>query len=542
MPAWVSSFPLVVEQRLAWLARRKWLSIFLIGALSLASRALLLPILPIPRPAIQDEFSYLLASDTFASGRLANPTPAFPEHFETPQVIVHPTYASKYPPLSGLALAFGQNLTGEPWVGVWLSAGILCGAICWALQGWLPASWALLGAFLALLRIGIVTYWSEGYWGGACAATGGALVIGALPRLLRRHGAGAALAFASGIAILANTRPYEGLVLVLASAVYLAVILVRRKTGIGHWVRNVALPMALVLVPVLAWMGYYNYRVTGNPWELPYAAHEKQYAVWSPLLWQTHPAPEPVYSNGFLKEFWAVGDSHEKLMARQNLVKAHVSDAFDLGRFFLGWPLILAMLGLALPLWRDPRARGVLLLLALFYAGVAFDDRLVPHYAAPGAALVYILAACAFRGLRKSWPGGFAERMYLPWCLFAVFTITTLAGLLNARYRFGPVDFHVLAKRSAVMKRLQKEPGRQLVLVRYGARHDLYEELVYNSADIERSQVIWARSLDPARDRQLLDHYRDRHVWLLEEDGKFILTRYAGAIQEDRVVSGLRTP
>ena len=90
------------------------------------ARALLLPILPVPRPAIQDEFSYLLASDTFASGRLANPTPALAEHFETLQELIRPVYASKYPPLSGLVMAAAQKLTGQPWVGVWLSMGVLC--------------------------------------------------------------------------------------------------------------------------------------------------------------------------------------------------------------------------------------------------------------------------------------------------------------------------------------------------------------------------------------------------------------------------------
>src|SRR5271169_6541688 len=198
-----------IETAFARVAQKKALAMLIAGLLPLLARSLLLPILPIPRPAIQDEFSYLLASDTFASGRLANPTPAFADHFETIHELIRPTYASKYPPLSGLVMALGQKLTGQPWVGVWLSMGVLCAVLCWALQGWLPAVWALTGSLIAVLHIGIVSYWTESYWGGTYAAIGGALLIGAVPRLIERPGASSALAFASGLAVLANTRQFE---------------------------------------------------------------------------------------------------------------------------------------------------------------------------------------------------------------------------------------------------------------------------------------------------------------------------------------------
>jgi len=55
--------------------------------------------------------------------------------------------------------------------------------------------------------------------------------------------------------------------------------------------------MAALLAPVFAWMGYYNYRVTGHALEMPYMTYEKQYTVWSPFLWQTQRRPAPAYSN-----------------------------------------------------------------------------------------------------------------------------------------------------------------------------------------------------------------------------------------------------
>ena len=517
-----------LENRLVWLARHKGLAMVLVGVISLAGRAMLLPVLPIPKPAIQDEFSYLLASDTFASGRLTNPTPAFPEHFETLEVLLHPTYASKYPPLSSLVMALGQRITGEPWVGVWLSTGILCAALCWALQGWLPPVWAFAGSLVALARIGIVSYWTESYWGGTCAAIGGALVIGAVPRLIRQLRPGPSLAFAAGLAILANTRPYEGLVLALVCSAWVAFELVRRRSSFGQLCRAALLPMALLLVPVFGWMGYYNYRVTGNALEIPYLAHDKQYVVRSPLLWLSHPNVAPVYSNAVLKEFWTVAAANEYQSARDHWLKAHVSDLITLGHFFLGWPLIVLMISFARPLWRDPAARSAGLLAVGFYAGAAWDARLFPHYAAPATALVYILMACSLRALRNSWPGTLGERRYITWGVLGLFVLTTGMALLTPenRYLFGPIDYHVGAKHTAIQEQLEQNPGRHLVLVRYGRRHDLYEELVFNQADIERSRVVWARSLGQEKDSCLINHFSSRRVWLLEDDGDLKLSAY----------------
>jgi hypothetical protein len=86
------------------------------------------------------------------------------------------------------------------------------------LQGWLPSNWALLGGMLAVLRLGVFSNWVNGYYGGALAATGGALVLGALPRIRRRANVRNGVLLAIGTILLANSRPYEGL-LVCAPAV-----------------------------------------------------------------------------------------------------------------------------------------------------------------------------------------------------------------------------------------------------------------------------------------------------------------------------------
>jgi len=153
----------------------------------------------------------------------------------------------------GLMLAVGQLVFHAPWVTVWISMAVLCGLITWALWAWLPPTWAIAGGLLAALQLS-GTYWDSNR-GGTLAAIGGGLLVGALARLMRRPVRATAVTFGLGLAIRANTRPYEGFVLGGLCTLFLLarfISLVRRgHQDASFLVRVIGVPVLSVLLPTM---------------------------------------------------------------------------------------------------------------------------------------------------------------------------------------------------------------------------------------------------------------------------------------------------
>ena len=64
-----------------------------------------------------------------------------------------------------------------------------------------------------------------------------------------------------------------------------------------------------------------------------------------------------------------------------------------------------------------------------------------------------------------------------------------------------------------------KQGGRHLILVRYSAQHVTNDEVVYNSADIDSSQIVWARDMGESKNRKLINYYHgSRKISLYEPD------------------------
>src|SRR5581483_5388088 len=88
---------------------------------------------------------------------------------------------------------------------------------------------------------------------------------------------------------------------------------------------------------------------------------------------------------------------------------------------------------------------------------------------------------------------------------------------------YGPAEFG--RQRAEVEAQLSQLAGKQLAIVHYSEKHYPLDEWVYNAPDIDHSKVIWAREMDEASNRELIDHYRDRHVWLVQPDNKPVSIR-----------------
>ena len=533
-----------IERSFRKIASRKGFSVALVGASALLLRLAILPICPIPLPFVQDDFSFLLAANTFASGRLTNRTPPMWIHFESIQITLQPTYMSMYFPAQGLILAAGKVFFGHPWFGLLIVNALMCAAICWMLQAWLPPAWALLGGVIALLRIALFSYWINTYsGGGSIACLGGALLLGGLPRFIRTRRLRDSLLMGVGIALLALSRPYEGLLLCLPVGFVLGrwVFFGGNRPTFGFVIRRAALPLAIVVAAV-AWLGYYDYRAFGNPLTPPYSVDRAEYAAAPYYVWQS-PRPEPVYRHAVIRDFYI----NQELGYAKHL---HTFFGFvSENIFFKPLRTLLFFAGFALlpPLimvrraFLDRRIRFLLVCVVIVVSAVMVETWLIPHYFAAITPAFYALGLQMMRHLRQWKPGGKSvgitiQRFVVTLCVVLAairlgaeplqLTLAKWPGGSWAATWHGPQRLGV--ERKQIEDQLNQLPGKQLVIVRYAPDHSSLDEWVYNAPDIENSKVIWAREMDTANNQDLFRYYKDRTLWLVQPDTSPVsLTPYA---------------
>lgn len=473
-----------------------------------------------PLPRAFDEFSYLLASETFANGRLTNPPYPLPEAVQTIHVLQQPTYASKYLPGHGLFLALGTLLGGSPRLGQWLAFATMGGALFWMLSAWLSRRAAFITMSLFVLILAD-TDWASGYWGASEAVAGSALIFGAIARL--RHGPRPALGVLTGAGamLLALTRPLEGLAVCILPAGYLAWwVLFGNNAERKLRVTRFALPCALVLTLGMTFLAANNKAVTGDVMRLPYAHYEKTAAGAPPFIWQAVNAPRgELRANEEMRlriDLGSYNGMRENWLASMWARASAQSLGFYLPQ--AAFALVLVLLPLA---WRR---RSLWLVAASAMAvGIAIGTSsfYLPHYLAPALPPLLILygVACGVAA-RIKWSAHRVGRA-------AIVGLTITLGAIGVWRIFShtPLEQAMMQpiywtrQRDAVAQRILSHPGKHVVFVRYASSYKSQNEWVQNGANLSRSPVLWVHDLGEPTNAALQQLEVDRRAWLVTVHG-----------------------
>jgi hypothetical protein len=348
-------------------------------------------------------------------------------------------------------------------------------------------------------------YWVASYWGGAVGATGGALVVGALGRLRTRIEAKHAILFALGAAILAITRPYEGLLLTGSAVAGMLVTAKRKSTSARLLLRKGVLPAAVIVSVTAGMMSYYCWRTTGNPVRLPYQENLRQYIPRRMFLWgESQPK---TYRHA------AMAKIYEALMRRDLSYRRKVQIAAKRITMFYFGPAMLIGTLIGLPAIFQPRIRLLLVCCAIVLAGLACLEYVHPHYASPIACALIGLSVQCLRGMRiKRWRGLPVGQVGVLCVLLTSFSLAAAEGWANRGWHHAGWS----VEREKIQNQVVRSGGKHVIFLRYSERHNPNQEWVYNAADLDRAPVIWAREMQD--NKPLLEYYKERRAWLLEPD------------------------
>ncbi|HVN04983.1 MAG TPA: hypothetical protein VMT86_11230 [Bryobacteraceae bacterium] len=505
------------------LARRTGWCMLLLAVAPVALRLAMLAASPVPTPAGSDDFAHLLVADTLRYFRLANPPHHLHRFFETIFVLQEPAYSSIFPIGQGIALAIGRAIFGQPWAGVLLSVAALCSLCYWMLRGWTSPGWALFGGLLAVIQFGPLRYWTNTYWGGAVSGVAGCLVFGSLPRLRAGGRTRDAILLGAGLGIQLLTRPFEGVLLLIAAALFFLPAL----RGAKAW----GAAALLAMLPAAALILIQNKQVTGGWTTLPYVLSRYQYGVPATFTIEPNPVPHRELTLSQQDDYDAQVAAHGPGTDTLGNYLRRLASRVRFYRFFFLPPLYLA-LPFFLPALRQWRFAWVALTLAIFSLGTNFYPYFYPHYIAAAACLFVLVSVVGLDTLsritiRGAPAGREAARLlamvcaaqFLFWYGFHLFANTNAAAAMLDYDTWDFVNHGDPEGRIAVRDRLAQSPGKQLVFVRYWPQHR-FGEWVQNAADIDRARVVWALDRGAAEDELLLHDYPDRTAWLLEPDAR----------------------
>ena len=522
------------------IADNKRLSIAVVSLTAFITSAIFSWYVP-PAAYVPDEFAYIFGADTFLCGRLATPTHPMWKHFESLMVLSVPTSSSKYPPAQSIALAAGKCLTGTYIAGVWGTYALACASLCWMLQAWTSPRWAFTGGLFAALhpfmqgglyipvfvwraiflgdRLHPIWYlwsWSQSYWGGAVAMIGGCLLYGILPRARQNPSPTSAVVMATGLLILANSRPFEGLVASIPAAILVLYWLASthsRDTNQPPTYRFF-LPFITIALLGIACMARYNLAVTGVALRMPYQEYTRQYDSAPMFVFQKPAAPIEYRNEDFRSVYrWHLG-VHESQQTFMGWLRSRPNWLISSLVYFLG------PMGFAMPwLGAATRRRTVRVALASAVFVLVVHQSViatVPHYIAPAAGLIILVITACMRELSVVKIGNLRAGRA---CILYLMMLLPICLAMVAMER---KPFRSIHDRSNIQQRLEATDEQHLVLFESCTKpnHAYVYGWVYNQPDIDRSKIVWAYDLGPVMNQELLEYFKGRKVWRIETRGQ----------------------
>ena len=143
--------------------------------------------------------------------------------------------------------------------------------------------------------------------------------------------------------------------------------------------------------------------------------------------------------------------------------------------------------------WRWRRLTPVVVVAACCFAASLAVVWYNPHYMAPFAPLLVVAAVAGLRRidvLSRRVLGGVRLAPALVALQAVLFLVVAVKDATAPRRGW-------FTEREEIVEQLRQTPGRHVILVRYGPEHNCHDEWVFNEADVDRSQIVWARAMDP---------------------------------------------
>jgi hypothetical protein len=282
-----------------------------------------------------------------------------------------------------------------------------------------------------------------------------------------------ALILGLGLLILANTRPFEGLVVSIPVAVILLTWLRHnRKHSREIILVRIIAPLTMLLVIAAGATGFYNLSVTGSPFRLPYLVHKETYMIAPLFIFQSKAIPK-TYNHEVIRSFhtgWELSP-YERQQSISGLLSATGDKLASLWGFYIGGVLTIPIIATLPLLLRSKRMRLPWVCCGMLIVALLTVNWVLPHYAAPVTGLLLLLVVQALRYLYQwDWREKPVGRQIV--CAIPCALLASNLAFAALKVAYSVEDWS--ENRAQILSELNRRSGEHLVLVSYGENRPSY--------------------------------------------------------------------